>query len=548
MSKRKRGKKRMDTPKTYSEIPIERIQELVAAGINEFRCKIFRRNEAGRLAALRTATLSADELLDIDQSVEVLAGGGRYFVQTYHPHEKFRKLVDFDFNIDGPQRSVQSAQMQPQNAPSAAGILSLNQYSQPSDDELAPFAVAARNMRINAPLTSTSSDAIALQQLEETRASQRRLEAQLEEMREQRAAERAEHSAQLLIEREQRDRIERDAEREKHAQEIKRLEDMFTSRESRHKPMPIAEMISAAVPFVPMFVALLTTRSSSESAAADRNARMIEAQLTSAKELMASTLSARENNGNSTADMLKTLIPLAIPLVTAFMTSNGPKAQAELVSAQSETQMMQLGMITQLLEQAKADGGGNEYIALAERVFEGLLTTAQAIAKTQQPKPAPIPVTVRQQTMTTGVPPEPQVTAQAEPQMTQGEQIANQVLAHAAFPAELRTQEWFTIVAMLHDKVAVDVIATDIATHLQNLDALKATPPLLTAVWSEPEATLAKVFAFLPVWQTDGAYARSVITKVVEILSAPDGEDDGEEEEEEEEAAVSGEASTVAAQ
>jgi hypothetical protein len=99
---------------------------------------------------------------------------------------------------------------------------------------------------------------------------------------------------------------------------------------------------------------------------------------------------------------------------------------------------------------------------------------------------------------------------------------------------------------MLHDKVAVDVIATDIATHLQNLDALKATPPLLTAVWSEPEATLAKVFAFLPVWQTDGAYARSVITKVVEILSAPDGEDDGEEEEEE--APVSGEASTVAAQ
>ena len=533
MTKRKRAKMGRDS---HTEIPITRIQEIVeTTGLDSFRVKLRRRTDSGRLANMKTIVTTVTELYEIDDHVQRFAGGGKYYIEVWHPTDKTKKFLDFEILIDGPPKNLSpavSTLVQSEQAERRA----LFTVPTPTDEETPAWAMPSQRYA-DRPVATHTSDDIAMRTVEDERVRVRKLEEMTEQLRKDLAEERAIASARLEAARADRDRSEREAEKARHEAELKRLEERLDAAAS--KKLSLVEMLPMAVPFVPVLISLIETRKSSAALEASRSDNLIKAQMEGVNQLMQATMAGNKAGASGTSDLLKVILPAALPLVTAWLSANSPKAQAELLATQSDAQMQQLGLVIQLIEQAYSGDPGNPYIELAQSVVSQLVGVAQQIAKSQN-KPSPVAMAGQQaiQQLTAalvpGQAPNQQIPAgQQAPQpaqgaLTPGEQIANQLFAHPACPKEMQTDEWFTIVAMLHDRDDADTTAQALATHIGNLDKLGTTPSFLEPVWDEPEKTLTKMLSFLPIWQADAVYAKTVIAKVIEILEAADEDDDAE--------------------
>jgi hypothetical protein len=516
----------------HEGIPIERLKELEGQGITEYRMKISRRGDGGTLASLKTVLVTLAEMSTLDDMLNRYAGGGAYVIQCFHPEESLNRLFAFRLSIVGSpkipaDRSPNAANM-PQPPPDTERTFSSQLFSAP--ERAAPGTTFGPPLMQGAPYASPT-DQIAMGTVDSERARHMRLEAKLEEVLREREAERAQHAAHVEDDRKERDRIAQEAERQQHAAEIKRLEDLITN--SAKPKFNFPEMLVAATPLIPVLVALIDSRKHSASIEAERMSKMNEIQMAGANRLMEATLAQgaqRANDGDGTTKLLQTILPLALPVITTLVTANGPKAQAELMTAQADVQMQQVAMLAQMVEQVTAQTPDSPYLPMIESMIATITAGVQAYAKSQtRPSTAQAVLTTVQQQLGGGAPPTPALApAPAQSGRSQGEQVADAVFAHPAYPDVMKTQEWFTIVAMLHDGADAEVVGEALAAHLSNLDGAGTTPEYIEPVWAQPEETLTKVFSFLPIWQTNIVYAKAVIKKVIAVLSAPLPE--GEEE------------------
>lgn len=519
----------------YEGIPTERINELhkEGSGYTQFKLRISRRGDGGHIQFLKNIMVTVAELMDIGSLLSDYSGGGRYFIQAFDPQMPTKRLFDFHTEVVGPPKVPLDKQaMHPVDSSGIAapvpGSAASQLFAQPTPPEHgAPFGPPV-GFRYGTPVATHTSDQIALDQLREARDAQRKLEETLRAMQEEREKDRVAAAARLEQERQERQREEKEAMARAHAAELKRLEDLIKANNDKPKGPNWWEMLPAMAPFVPVLTALVASKSSTEALAIERQNAMIKTQMDGVNALMQATVGAKSDSAKGLMETVKVLGPIVAPMLATYMANNGPKAQAELLEVQSNNQMTQMQMIAQLIEQSKQGDPENPYIQLAERAFEGLVAVGQAMAK-QQAKPGVGQQMLQgvTQQLTGGQPPQQQATEGPTP----GEQIANQVLSNPACPADMRTQEWFSILASVHDKDPVDDVATNLATHIGNLDIQKKLPKVLESIFDadKPEDVLVRVFSVLPIWQTDIIYAKQVIAKTVEILSTPDT-DEGEEE------------------
>jgi hypothetical protein len=533
----------------HEGLPIERLKELESQGITEYRCKIARRSDGGMIASLKTVVITLAEMANLEDMLNSYAGGGPYLIQAFHPEEGLNRLFAFRMNIVGqPKIPLDRAPAGVRSVPSAPSAsdeprsLHTQLFSLPTPPNApgTPFGAPLMSSgRYAQPVAAHTADEIALNQVEDERRSRKHLEQRFEALQDELVAERAAHNLRIEDERKERDRLAQDAERQRHAGEIKRLEDLIANS-AKPKGPNIAELVASAVPFLPVVVALIDARKHSASVESERLTKMNEIQMAGANKLMEATL-AQRGSDSGMSKLLETLVPLAVPLITTMLTSSGPKAQAELMATQADVQMQQYAMVAQMLEQMTAQAPTSEWLPLIENMMTTIGNGIQAYAKSQaRPSLGQAVATTLTQHLN-GSP------AQVDPKLprtapvapvegrTLGETVADALFAHPACPEELKTQEWFTIVAMLHDQTPVDAVAETISNHMLNLDGAKTTPTLLEPFWTEPEKTLAKLFSFLPIWQSQILYAKQVIAKVIATLSAPveeggEGDDEGDDE------------------
>jgi len=505
-------------------------QELEQEGITEYRLKIARRSDSGNLSALKTVVVTLAEMANLEDSLNEYAGGGPYLIQAFHPEEQLNRLFAFRLHITGnPKIPVDRAQ--PSRAAAAAAANAASGGERTIGTQLFSLPTpAVPGTTFGPPLMASPTDRIAMGSVDDAQAQRRQLEADVKEIRKQLDEERMQNAKRIETERIERDRVEREAERARHAAEMQHMKDMISANA---KPrFNLTEIVAAATPFIPLAVAMIDARKHAASVEADRVARMNEIQMSGANKLMEATLAQRSENASGNNKLLETLLPVALPVIQAIITSNGPKAQAELMATQAEVQMQQTAMVAQMFEQLAGQAPDHPMLPLIQSTIESITAGVQAWAKAQaRPSTAQTVVSTIQEQLGQTPPKLEQEPAPIKRQ-TQGDEIATAVFNHPACPQELKTQEWFTILSMMHNGEPVDSVAQTIANHLLNLDTTKTTPALIEPVWAKPEETLTRIFSFLPVWQADQPYAKEVIYKVIDILSAPVEEDEDDDDEE----------------
>lgn len=538
----------------HDGIPVDRLKDLETQGITEYRLKIARRGDGGVIQSLKTAQVTLAEMSNLEDTLTAYAGGGTYIIQAFHPEESLNRLFAFRLSIVGTpkipaDRVPPGASNRAAANPEGPRTMQSQLFAVPTPEEpggtFGPPLMSSGRYPTHA---SHTPDQIALNQVQDERLQRRQLEAKFDALQKELEAERVANSKRLEDERKERDRIAMDAERARHAAELRRLEDLITNKP---KGLDIAGIIAATTPLVPVAVALIDARKHSTYVEADRISKMNEIQMQGANRLMEATLAQGKNDAGGTSKLLETVVPLAVPIITTLLTSSGPKAQAELMATQADVQMQQIAMLAQMIEQVTASAPESPYIPLIQSAMDTIASGVQAYARAQaRPSAAQAVAATIAQHLGSGAPAQPAEAQQATApgQRTPGEQVADSVFAHPAYPDEMKTQEWFTIIAMLHDKAPVDVVSQAIADHLRNLDGAGTTPAYLEPVWTDPEKTLSRVLSFLPIWQAQPLYARQVIAAVIVVLSAPvpeEDEDAGEEEGDEENDDDDGDEETV---
>lgn len=530
--KRKRMAERKQTEPHYEQVPVEKLNELRAEhGIDNYKLKLCRRTEAGHVKSIGTVMLTYEEMLDLETKLQSLSGGGSYNITAFAANDMSKKLFGINLLLDGPPKMTSHERGVMHRTGLAAGAATVVSQIQQHEAMAARHGdVPAWQRDFTAPAASFSSDEIALQQVTEERRQKMELEKRLAAMEEKYAEERREREARDERERQNRERERAEAKEKEHALELKRLEDRIAALAATPKGPNIGDIIAGMAPFVPVFTALVSTRNAGAALEAEKQNKMLELQMTNTNKIMEMIAGGKQDSTKSLMETLKIAGPILAPILTAMINNNGPKAQAELMSAQSELNSHTLGMVSQLIEQA---AGGSEEIPvglqIADKLVQGAYAVAEAIRRQQtQTGPMQQVAQVAQQ-----------LAVQAQSAPTQqvnghhrggsvGEQIADQVLAHPMVPQEMKTAEWHLLLTLVHDKADADKVALQLAHHIWNLDGEKKLPKFLEKVFETPEDVLKQLFSPLPIWQEDQLYAKSVITKTISILENPPEEDSEE--------------------
>ena len=373
-----------------------------------------------------------------------------------------------------------------------------------------------------APGATIASDQALQRQLQDERAQKEKQIAKLEEQNKH-LLDRLDRLADELKE-------ERaSAREERHRLEMAAMRREMTSIAQKPPTKSPVESMAAFAPFVPVLVSMIESRASSST-------QGLQLQQEGLQSLMTATLQ-QANKPDATSEMMKTILPLALPFLQNMMEAKSPKAQAELFNSMVENNLNSVAMMAQLIEAFAANGQDEPWWLPAIReTLGGVVGLSQAYIQGKglpgQPPDAnvllnPGSQSVPPQTNAPGAtsygvyeaPPADAIEAQVGSNGSQPAQSAQPIHApmagsHArkavnevtplqqvmldALPPDFATPEWRVIVLRLHQSEDVEELATLISSHLENCMNFGLLPEQMQDIRTNPIEALVQCLGPLP--------------------------------------------------
>lgn len=336
-----------------------------------------------------------------------------------------------------------------------------------------------------------------------------------------------EAQAQVEREREARARAERELERTRGEAETKALSARLDALMAAPKGPDWGTILTGLAGLVPVATAYMQMKGESERQERDAQMKVLLATLT------------KKDDGGGFEKTLAAVTPLAVPILTKWMESSGPQAQAEVLAIEHEQRMMMIKMMADMVSSMTPDTPQAEWWRpLLEMLGKGMTTISQRVAMQQLPKPQP----------QNALPPSSDAPAAERAQQSiplldqmaaQDPEAANAVrLVYSQLSPDLgfHTQEWMTILFNVHAKQMPEELAPVIAAHIFNCDNFSMLPRPLAEILSSPREAITGLFNFLPVSQNDPAYVAELTDRLVQIIEEETEDDEEAEAEPETEA------------
>jgi hypothetical protein len=557
------------------EIPWDEIGE-ISTKYESVLLRIQRRNGRGQLQTLGAAiTMETSKLPALEDWLQSFAGGGDYEIEIKDPNNSISILTPrFKAPIAGaarPPRFLGNAEDQYAVNPFEGQQQQQQQQPPQQRNFQAPQGAWANNLhpqqqqnygggRIGrpAPGATVASDTLAMQQHAEYKAETAKTIAKLEGTVDKLIADNKRTQDSLAREREA-------ARDEKHKSELQRIEQMMQVMMDKRSEPVVAQkangtidIIAAMAPFVPVFAAMVTSRESSAS-------KSMEVQSAGLNQLMTATLS-QANKPDSTQELLKSLLPLAMPFISQLMEAKSPGAQAQLFNSMVENNLSQVAMMAQLIESFATQGGQEEpwWLPMIRETLGGVVGMTEAYMQGKG-LPGQLPATPRQ--LPPGAP-APQMQTMETPPVSgfasygtdgddsqlaeivdvpalpnpaaaraRGERATQEVMTGikpgngiedtltmqekvmlSVLPADFQTPEWRGIVVAVERQEDVEDVADLCASHIVHLINFNLLPRHLMDVVEDPARALDRVLGVLPVMKANPEYGVDLINGVIDIL------------------------------
>jgi hypothetical protein len=275
----------------------------------------------------------------------------------------------------------------------------------------------------------------------------------------------------------------------------------------------------------PVLVAALPAymKSNAEKETADRMSQI---------ELMKMQMAPKPD---STMELMKNILPLALPLLQQSISNKSPDAIAALLEATQNSQMQAIGMTMQMIEQMTPEEKPVWAQALMEFLGSMRGVGERIFDKFEQGQQQP------QQQMRQLPQGQPQVMHQQSARPRETDPVAAEIdaLLMPMLPPEFQTVEWRNIIVALKKAAPAEILSKMLADHLGMLIENKMLPRQLANFAEEPVDGLDSLIRPLvgPLGLTDD-YAGPVMWQTLELLAerglidweAPQGDGDGDEE------------------
>jgi len=550
---------------TAREIPLSQIREACEIWTT-IPTKIYRRNARGAIALIGTFDRTPFELADVDTWLKQEWGGGYFRVEARNPEnmaEFAHPIPPFEIMIDGPMKAPNNTagQTLPAGghvAPDPAVMAPwlsitgkpMNGATQRVDPRYLPPFLQGEPAhvqldwakQVGVPIVTDphpsagfggqpwafTPDAMAKGELDSVK--KERDEARRQADLERKAFDQKFDALQKRLESaeaQRRDDVAR-AERATQDQRFEMLQRELA--QLRAAPAPVAPKPSIDPAMIAALAPILTTFITSQR---DASSRAIEMQSKGVSDLMTATLARSDQK--PMMDMIKMILPLAMPLLKDWWESNSPKAQSDLVATLAENQLTSVGMMAKMVNEFAANAGGGDqppwWLPMVQETMRGVTNAAEKLTQSSKaavPGPAQhVPIQGHVQA--------PQA-QQAQPESggmnmanalsgMNGQQIAQLIFNDPRLPAEFKSREWFQIITELHNKAPAAELGRKLAGHLRDLDEQqKPLPEALRSIWDtdNPEQLFETVFSALPIWQMDREYCIELARKAIAVLTEPE--------------------------
>lgn len=552
-------------------IPYGEIRDL-AASHGYVSVRVSRKDSRGKYGVLgQPLRMTPEELSEIEGFIQDNAGGGEYEILVRAVSDPTLVLLRFAFRVEGPPKAyaemvarAQAAAADPMAprgvyppgvappvigtdewtasiAAAAGGRMPSGGFGVPPASRAyqATSSGAAYNER-PAPGATFASDEIAVAELRQARQEHRALQneyaklyAQLEEQR-----RRAEQEAAASRLRAQEAELKREI-------ELLKLQMNMHQQRPAEKNLDVVGLVTALAPIA---TAMLQTNATSA-----REAAALQTQ--GMKTLMDATLAQASRPGEleKMISLFSPLLTLVLPLAKDFLANkDNPDAQVKLISALAESQLNNIGMAAQLVDQFASDRIPPEHpgVQIVKQLIEGGMTAAQAYFAEQAARqggqalpapaapagaiaageereeeeaaaPAPAPAPRRPPpTRAQAQHAAPPAAAPAPAAQPNGGPLAGHPM-FALLPASFKTTAWLKLLEAVHaaERPPVDAMGQVLAFHLQHCLVFNEMPPELAGLQERPTDVLLAAFAFLPINQQAPDYVRAVVAKAVDLLA-----------------------------
>lgn len=330
---------------------------------------------------------------------------------------------------------------------------------------------------------------------------------------------RKELDAELRVERERRERAEREAERERADARYAELAARLEAQKDAKPAIDWSALAAIAAPLAGVLSAKQAAEAETRKAERDAETKMMLAMI------------APKKDDNGMVPMLTALAPLLVPVLTKWMDTSGPQAQAELMGIEHEQRMMSLKMMADMLGQM-APEAPPAWQPIVENMITAFGTHMMQRAQHQTrqlgggrtqglPQGAPQPVPA--------APPQPAGPTPLEELLRHFEQNDPEAGAdvrdiYQRLPAQFgfHTHEWATILFNIHAKLEVREMAEVIKDHLIACERFQTMPAPLASVFDDPRGALMTVLGPLPITEKDPQYVQELVTAVEQQLRDSD--------------------------
>jgi hypothetical protein len=294
--------------------------------------------------------------------------------------------------------------------------------------------------------------------------------------------------------------------------------------------------------------------------------KSLEVQQQGLTTLMNATLS-QANKPDSTSEMLKALLPMALPFIQQMMEAKSPAAQAQLFNSMVENNLSQVAMMAQLIEAFATQGGQDDpwwlpmiretlggVVGMTEAYMQGKGLPGQLPAQ-QAPRLSAGPTPPTMQTMAS--PPtmgatygtdeddsqlaevveDPQALPNPAAARARAERATQEAMTGikpgngiedtlsvkekallSLLPAEFQTPEWRAIIISVERETAIEDVSDLCASHIVHLINFNMLPQHLADVVDDPARALDRIMAPLPIMKRNPEYAVDLINAVIDML------------------------------
>jgi len=429
----------------YEGLPTEQIAAL-AANYDQVNVRIVRTNSTGHWASvgLSDCIMDTKDMVALEEKIDAHCGGGIYLVEVRDARNKLQTIMQkFRLRIQGPARppgvgasppifyGPQAAPQMPPALPQHPMMLNAQPFAQPASESSKLFGMRATENQPTKPLgapvsenayppqnalppfargllpaeqwayyhylqgqngtapagtppgASMYSDQVAMysaQQIERELAAERAKNAKLEE-RLDALAKRQE--ALIEEERKARERAEREAQAAAHRAELAALEGRIAAlAESKNgkKETSIEDWAKILVPLAPVMSAFISTKKDEAKIESDRELKRFELTQAQSQQMIAALMGKKDDS-----------MAVMLPFLLKMMENNSPQARAEASATVTETQMMLMKMISDMVREQNSGPETPWWYPMVQNVLEGIQgTVAMAqYQKASQPQQAP---------------------------------------------------------------------------------------------------------------------------------------------------------------